>query len=343
MDRFEQARHYLGQLQREALAGDSQLAFKGFLARIDFDYSLTSLDRIDAMLQTIRQSMKLDYTAFLAKQPGVDFVVALNFYLGTTIARAGNFALKWIDHAQARQYMPDLPQQLDFDLGCLLADRVVFPANIINEALFAPTVERTCGGYARSLIAQLTAAGQRLPDPLPRPQTASAPSPLPAPLREALEGAGFLGAWAMATMPDGGSFAPLMLNPSADGRNAVVDVGSLAANAADAVASAHARLDNNADNLPWQALAYDGLINLPTGRRDAVVVELRHFASRPPFRLTMLLPYRARRERDGFANFSPRAMACSSSGPELPAIHDAFYRGLYTMKGFDWNAHLIEE
>ena len=344
MDRSAQAQHYLGRLRREALAADREIAFRGFMARIDFDYSLASLDRIDHMLASIRESMRLDYAAFLSKQPAVDFVVALNFYIGTTIARAGNFALKWIDHAQARQFMPELPQQLDFDLGCILGDRIVFPANVVNEALFAPRVERTCGGYARSLIEQLTAGGQRLPDALQRPTAAdAAASALPRPMCEALEGAGFLGAWVMATMPDGGAFAPVMLRPGPNGMHEIVDVGTFSSNLEETLAHARSTLESNPKGLPYQALAYDGMINLPAGRRDAVVIELRYHACRPPLALTMTLPYRARNDREGFANYSPRPMACSHCGPELPAIHDAFYRGLYKMNGFNWDAQLIEE
>lgn len=344
MDGFAQAKQYLDRLRREALAGDQAIAFKRPLARIDFDYTLASLDRIDRLLASIREAIKLDHANFLSKEPAFDFVVALNFYIGTTIARVGNFSLKWIDHAQARQHMPELPQQLDFDLGCILGDRIVFPATVVNEALFARRVERTCGGYARSLIEQLTAGGQRLPDALQRPPAADAvPSALPRPMREALEGAGFLGAWVMATMPEGGAFAPVMLRPGPNGMHEIVDVGTFSSNLEQTLSHAKSTLESNPKGLPYQVLAYDGMINLPAGRRDAVVIELRHHACRPPLALTMTLPYRARNDREGFANYSPRPMACSRSGPELPAIHDAFYRGLYKMNGFNWDAQLIEE
>lgn len=344
MDLSAQARLYLERLSRDALAADQAMGFKGSLARIDFDYTLASLDRIDRMLASIRKSMKLTYADFLSKQPAADFVVALTYYIGTTIARVGNFSLKWIDRAQARQFEPDLPQQFDFDLGCILGDRIVFPANIVNEALFAPRVERGCGGYARALIEQLTADGQRLPDALKRPAAADAASPtLPQPWREALEGAGFLGAWVMATMPDAGAFTPVMLRPGPNGMHEIVDVGSFSSSLEETLSDARSTLESNPKGLPYQALAYDGMINLPAGRRDAVVVELRHHASRPPLALTMTLPYRARNDPEGFANYSPRPMACSHTGAELPAIHDAFYRGLYKMHGFDWDARLIEE
>ena len=344
MDGFAQARHYLDRLSREALAGDQAIAFKGRLARIDFDYTLASLGRIDRMLASIRGTIRLDCAGFLSKEPAFDFVVALNFYIGTTIARVGNFSLKWIDRAQARQYMPELPQQIDFDLGCILGDRIVFPATVVNEALFARRVERTCSGYARSLIEQLTAGGQRLPDALKRPAAVeAAPSALPQPWREALEGAGFLGAWVMATMPDAGAFTPVMLRPGPSGMHEIVDVGTFSSTLEETLSHARSTLESNPKGLPYLALAYDGMINLPAGRRDAVVIELRHHASRQPLALTMTLPYRARNDPDGFANYSPRPMACSHAGAQLQAIHDAFYRGLYKMHGFNWDAHLIEE
>lgn len=353
MDRNQQAAVYLQQLAPGRIAGVENMAFRSQLQRIRFDHSPASLAQVDAMLAAVRASMKLDCGSFLEKQPAVNFVVALNFYLGATIARLGNFAIKWLDHAQAARHMPGLPAQLETDTGCVIGDALVFPASVVLEALFAPEVERTCRGFADRMVEQLTANGQRLPDPLPRPQGEPGVA-LPAGLRDALAGAGFLGAMGLGTLADGAPLGPKLLVPAADAQRMVIDFSTFAESTLDAlVDQGLQRLQANADGLPWQAMHYDGFVNLPMGRRDALIVELRVYgrgpdasAAAPPetvLALTMALPYRPAGDPQGFANYAPRMVSCSYQGPELAGMLDAFYRGACSDALFDWDARYAGE
>lgn len=162
--RDQQAQDYLALLLPQHLPHAQELAFKSELLRIRFDYTLASLSAIDEMLLRLRGLIKVDYPTFLAQQAAVNFVAALNFYIGATMARAGHFALRWIDYAEASRHMPGIPMRFETDLGCIVGDSVYFPANVVTEMLFDPDMGRSCTSFAQKAIDRLTLPGQRLPD-----------------------------------------------------------------------------------------------------------------------------------------------------------------------------------
>jgi hypothetical protein len=357
MDRNQQAAAYLELLH--TLEGGAGIAFRTQLQEIRFDYSRHSLQCIDAMLFALRSNLKIDYGSFLTRQPAVNFVVALNFYLGTTVARLGNFPLQWIDHARAREFLPDLPARLETEIGCIVADGIYFPANVVTEILFGANQERCCTSFADGIVEPWSKDAQRVTEPLARPEGDPAPMAVPAAWKEALDAAGALAAWGIAAVASGAAASPVAMLPSPDGERLLLDFSTFGhAYMEAAVQDGLKRLQRNPDGVPWQALYYDGFVNLPAGRRDALVVELRVyepeqksllalFKGRPPARASLLLamaiPYRSANSAGRFASHAPRMVECSYAGPELPAMLDAFYRGIYSAGRFQWDRHYAEE
>jgi hypothetical protein len=161
---------------------------------------------------------------------------------------------------------------------------------------------------------------------------------------------------------------PILLEPQGDGQKTLVDFSTFGhTSLQDAIEDGMGRLQANQNGAAWQAMYYDGFVNLPGGRRDALVVELRVYdraksgaagksllgglfkgkqATEPAktsLRLTMALPYRPVADPQGFANFSPRLVDCSFQGDQQPVLLDMFYRGIYTAKHFQWEERLVEE
>lgn len=362
MDRNLQAASYLELLSPQRLPDAGELAFRSQLQRLPLDYSLASLAQVDRMLSDLRAALTMDYQAFMQKQPAVNFVVALTFYLGSTVARSGNFALKWIGHEEASRSMPGLPLQLETDLACVIGDGIYFPAGVVTEILFDPKPERTCESFAAKVTERLSAAGHRMPDAVPRPVGDAPVSARLSPAwMEALQGAGFHAAWGLSELADGAQVKPAAMVPGPTGPT-VIDFSTFGhSNMQDAMEDGMRRLQYNPENTAWQALHYDGFLNLPTGRRDALIVELRVYerAATPPSKsllggvfkrkgdpvpakaalsLTMAVPYRPAARPGGFANYSPRVVECSYRGAELPAVLDAFYRGILAARHFQWDA-----
>jgi hypothetical protein len=346
MDRNQQAAAYLELLHK--LEGGAGIAFRTQLQDIRFDYSRQSLQCVDAMLFALRSNLKIDYGSFLTKQPAVNFIVALNFYLGTSVARLGNFPL-----------MPDLPARLETEIGCIVADGIYFPANVVTEILFDANQERCCTSFADGIVERWSRDAHRVAEPLARPEGDPAPMAVPPAWQEALDAAGALAAWGIAAVASGAAARPVAMLPKPNGERLLVDFSTFGhAYMEDAVQDGLKRLQRNPEGAPWQALCYDGFVNLPAGRRDALVVELRVyepeqksllalFKGKPPARasllLTMAIPYRSATSAGRFASHAPRMVECSYAGPELPAMLDAFYRGIYSAGHFQWDRHYAEE
>jgi hypothetical protein len=136
--------------------------------------------------------------------------------------------------------------------------------------------------------------------------------------------------------------APTVLVPGKDGTTefrdfSFYDDGAAAAKAAAAI------MDQNPDKAPYQVLSFDGYANLPTGRTDAMTVELRVYRadrgrSDAEFRMTVACPYRHARDAQGFAIYSPKLIECSGIELEHRTLFKHFYRGVASFKAgtFDW-------
>ena len=94
------ARNYLHAFFSGAEFPDG-LTFRGALQTLNLDYSLNSLDRIDAMLDSIRMNIRLTEEEFIQKYANQNFFYFLAFYLGETIRRSTDATLVWYSYEEA--------------------------------------------------------------------------------------------------------------------------------------------------------------------------------------------------------------------------------------------------
>lgn len=102
-------------------------------------------------------------------------------------------------------------------------------------------------------------------------------------------------------------------------------------------------LANNPEAVPWAVLVYDGYVELPQGRRDALVLQAVDHG--PPRRaLHLVLPFRAPEAPGGFGAGRPRVVHLEGlEQAQLPDLLKALGRGMEThqrgaealQKGFD--------
>lgn len=115
-------------------------------------------------------------------------------------------------------------------------------------------------------------------------------------------------------------------------------------------------LDHNAENRPFGAMVLDGYANLPDGRKDALVVDLRCYAtssrlSSSPMRLVINIPYRPSSHAEGLGVYAPMVLDTTLRRTELGDVLDAFYLGLSSHAfpptpfgpAFEWEKALCEE
>jgi hypothetical protein len=88
---------------------------------------------------------------------------------------------------------------------------------------------------------------------------------------------------------------------------------------------------------------FDGYANLPTGRTDALNLQLRCYGN-TPFKAALALPYRNAKHARGFAIHNPKLIECSAPRETANLFAQAFYAGIDSYKsnrfGFSWNRYL---
>lgn len=86
------------------------LSYRAALLQSELDYSAGSLERIDALLDAIREQQRPDYGAFLAVHANQNFLYLLAFYVGTVVGRETGGHVEWWDYQEMRTAFPDLAQ-----------------------------------------------------------------------------------------------------------------------------------------------------------------------------------------------------------------------------------------
>jgi hypothetical protein len=103
------------------------------------------------------------------------------------------------------------------------------------------------------------------------------------------------------------------------------------------------RLARNPDQASRAVLIYDGLITLPTGKVDALILDIRDYGF-PSWSLVMAVPYRNAKNSGGFAVHRPKVVSFAGPEPNYQSVGSAFFEGAYSHEkgGAIWNARLDE-
>ena len=132
------------------------LAHREALHRLDPDYTLASLDRVDRLLDGIRGVRALDYGQFLNLKANQNFLYLLCFYVGATVARCSDQAIEWLDYEQMRRRMPgegSLQRCFATSITCVLQKRGCFmPLLSIEDRLFGNPPTLSVLGSAQGFI-----------------------------------------------------------------------------------------------------------------------------------------------------------------------------------------------
>jgi hypothetical protein len=308
---------------------------------VGLDFSVASLARIDQFLDEMREHLKPQYGEFISRLPNANLVWLLATYLGRTVAQLKNCSLKWVDFDAAARLIEGLPQRFETTLNCLLVNRISHPIMAINERLFGDPGQGSCKRYVETMLALEIPAlvSLRRTDVAPEPKAGGLLRRLTSRdkmvWRLPIQQAGFLAAHG-AFMCEGGLPVPLtLLQPQAGGKYLLVDLSMYDG---EGLQRGLDRLEGNPEKLPYQAFMYEGYANLPRGRRDAIVVDLRCY-TKPTLALTIAVPFLPSESSKGFKLLSPTLVDCSE--PSLAAeVAVAFYEGVDSNNAFKWDKHL---
>ncbi len=155
----------------------------------------------------------------------------------------------------------------------------------------------------------------------------------------AAELAGFFAAHAVWCVSDGETLIPMLATQTPSGERKMERLADELLERA--VETGKQWLADNREGADRAVLIYDGFLTLPTGKTDALFLEIRVYSS-PPASLTMAVPYRHAKDPAGFAVFKPKFLASSGADPDYDSIAEAFFSGVdkHEQGSAIWNRHI---
>ncbi|MBL8489915.1 MAG: hypothetical protein JNM82_03960, partial [Rhodocyclaceae bacterium] len=250
------------------------LAFAKALGQARLDYSPDSLGRIDQLLIQIRQKLRPEFATFLAVQENQNFLYLLCFYAGEVVARYTGRSIEWYPHEELVERLPPeaaagYPQCFATSMACVLDDSAFFvPLSSMQEILFEE-------GSGRSLLAAADqfmrrAVGVPVLDP-----AAVAPARRPDAFPPELEAVGrFVGmaaAFAVWQVCEGQPLIPMLSQEMPSGQK--LNTSLMQDDLGKAIDTGLKRLELGGEGALHAVLAYDGYVNLPGFRTDALILE----------------------------------------------------------------------
>jgi|SRR5215475_8421045 len=166
-----------------------------------------------------------------------------------------------------------------------------------------------------------------------------------------VELAGFFAAHAIWNVSKGGLLVPLLAHkPSESAKPAMMRFATEPYQAA--VEQGLEFLAKNEQNALHAVLIFNGYVTLPSGKTDALILEMRKYGRRglmqwrsaPTQSLTMAVPYRDIEKPGGFAVFRPKFLSDEGGKAAASDLGQAFFHGVDRHKegAAVWNAHRDE-
>lgn len=336
------ARRYLDHFA-QGLDIPGGLPHRKALAQIRLDFSPESLDRIDLLLRQMRQRLQPEAESFIQDQGNQNLAYLLAFYIGETIARFTDQRCNWFEYEELKtvaspELLADYPYGFITSITCVFErDGFYVPLSPMFEQLFHDDARMTVAGSAQRILRRVLDKPLLLP---PAPGEAAA-EPANALIAEAIAGAldfaGGAAAFCIHGVLEGAALPPTLAHGNVSGKVTMVSMMDGDIDRGLKV------LDTNAENAQQSALIYDGFVNLPSRRTDALVVEMRAYQPLP-FSAQIVIPYRHADKPGGFALHAPRLLSFSLDAAHLPSVREGFFKGL---RGFNpagmWDKHYVTE
>jgi len=312
----ETAHHFLDCYAR-GTEPDGGWTFGKALQQAQLDYTPASLKRVNSLLDQIKAKVNPEREAFLATPGGLNFCALLAYYLISHVTKDAGAPIDWHDAASAQQVLGAerrLPQKSFSRIVAIAKDPGValLPLGWIEDKLFGDGSAPVCSDYLAGVSAQLNHAG-------------------PLVWAGAARCLGQLASHAMYMVSEGGNLMPTVLHPSADGKRwtfvNIVDESS-----DNALRRARAALEAQREGPPFAAFACEASVTLPTGRTDAIVIELRCHGD-APLAVTLVFPFRPASDSQGFAILDSQLIEGTVPAEAQRLFNEAIEAGI---QSFNW-------
>lgn len=301
------------------------LAYTAELKAAVLDYSMRSLAQLDKLLLKIRAAQP-DFDAFVHEPAQLNFLHFCAFYLARTAAELSHNTLKFIDYEEAKQQLPDLPQDWFSQYAAVIGERIYFPFGRILALIWDGMPEASCCAlFAQNACREQSGTLYQCSALIEHKGSGN----LTDLARKALRQAGFTAAYGLsqrAGLPENGVLIPLLLEPHPEKHWNMLQL--MFDDTDSALVHGMAALEQNPDNLPCRIFCYEGYVNLPRGRFDALMLEIRTYRGNCPFTLQAALPFLP--DESGRMVVGSLALNGNSiaNEQEAAAIAECIYRGM---------------
>jgi hypothetical protein len=317
------------------------VAFEKALRQVNLDYTPDSLGRIDQLLIQIRRQKPSEYGEFLDREDGRNFLLVLGVYIGVVVQRYTRLPSHWAQHLELLEQFADnetqaIPHRLETSLTLVLGDGYYMPMVAVVAVLFAPESTGSVLTAAEQWLRRAIGVPLLKPPLSPPARPLDVPSQaLPLALYRGGECAGIAAGFAISTaIEDASTLTPMLADTSADGKTLFTSLMY------DSMESANsegmARIQADVPGTPQTVFVYDGYVNLPHYRTDALRINVRSYAaaSADALRFHIALPYRPATNDQGFSLHLPRLMESSFECDEalLAWLAAGFFAGLNSSK-----------
>lgn len=306
---------------------DNEMAYLHLLKNITFDYSYQSLIEIDKMLNFIKTNEHLtqaDYDRFVNDIKRQQFIYFLGCYIASTASQLAKATHKWFNYQEMKKIMnnPDFTFCIETNQVVMFdGDYIRLPLMAITNYFFDMNPNSSIGAknYADNVLREnksnlssyslLATSNKQLP---PHWKVISTALPL-------------LVEPSLHTISAGleSPLNSLYLEMENDNINYFYTSPMFSSEQ-----EMKSFMDKPHGNPYYNFLCYEGYVNLPTGRTDALIIEAKVFAE-PKLDLKLMLPYRSDNHFFGLA-FYPlvNKQTDNFTDEDLKAITQNFYAGI---------------
>ncbi|HQV22122.1 MAG TPA: hypothetical protein PLJ88_03435, partial [Agitococcus sp.] len=266
-----------------------------YLAKIELDYSLSSIQKIDVLFMLIAAHEELDEAKFqkqfLTVPEKKNFLILMAFYLVMVIAKRVHPVFRWCDYQTLIQVTdnPQLPQNFENELSLNMNGAIIAPLALLKSIL----IQQDKGLVLTQFIDYIK---QKNSEPFlecfPSTVQNHPDIVLPELWKHAASLAGYLAGVGSLYLHDGGHLQTILLPAfiTDEGKVEQLTLNNLAF-IDNSVQHGLQILENNPENQHIQLLMYDVYRNLPSRRSDAICIEIYVYSDEQPLRLKLIIPY----------------------------------------------------
>lgn len=259
------------------------------LRDIDLDFSLDSLNHIDALLLNIRNRYKPSYDNLIQTQAGQLFLMVLAFYFMSVMAKVSQCSVKWFDYEEFKAIVPAnaAPEHcFETNFVCIAQSAIRLPLFAVNDILFKNPAGLGLANYAEQFLNEppehIELNFQNEKETLSDELVSKNES-----LVNLSECMGLLLAATIAHAPST-NFGITLLAPSTEeGRPGMKLVKFMS----DDTSEFRNHLDNNPRQKEWLCGVCDGYVYPYEGKTDALIFEAINYQKDPKTKIHLYLPY----------------------------------------------------